>query len=220
MQSSQLTKTVKTSENSPTFSNTSTHSEKWTSELWTISSIVFDCNSSPLFLSKRNQTKSKAPTGTRPIASDRKRPQSTRQAPPVSNRASQNSRSDHESEIRPSNHGGDLFVNHGQRSPPKARSRLLQPIGPQCRPRPRPVPDLAVVWLLSEAGGPSQKSRHPTFSPLQTRHQRMRQQKVAELVYYARKCGREGDAVDIGRAGFRTTMNVLSNTIFWRILQT
>ncbi|KAI8024258.1 Geraniol 8-hydroxylase [Camellia lanceoleosa] len=44
--------------------------------------------------------------------------------------------------------------------------------------------------------------------------QRMRQQKVAELVYYARKCGREGDAVDIGRAGFRTSMNVLSNTIF------
>ncbi|KAI8030233.1 Geraniol 8-hydroxylase [Camellia lanceoleosa] len=42
----------------------------------------------------------------------------------------------------------------------------------------------------------------------------MRQQKVAELVYYARKCGREGVAVDIGRAGFRTSMNVLWNTIF------
>lgn len=37
---------------------------------------------------------------------------------------------------------------------------------------------------------------------------------MAELVEYAQKCSEEGVAMNIGRAGFRTSMNVLSNTIF------
>ncbi|KAL7231876.1 hypothetical protein ACSBR2_009995 [Camellia fascicularis] len=44
--------------------------------------------------------------------------------------------------------------------------------------------------------------------------QELRRRKVAELVEYAQKCSEEGVAVNIGRAGFRTSMNVLSNTIF------
>ncbi|KAL7231870.1 hypothetical protein ACSBR2_009989 [Camellia fascicularis] len=44
--------------------------------------------------------------------------------------------------------------------------------------------------------------------------QELRRRKVAELVEYAQKCSEEGVAMNIGRAGFRTSMNVLSNTIF------
>ncbi|KAI8022186.1 Geraniol 8-hydroxylase [Camellia lanceoleosa] len=44
--------------------------------------------------------------------------------------------------------------------------------------------------------------------------QELRRRKVAELVEYAQNCSQEGVAVNIGRAGFRTSMNVLSNTIF------
>ncbi|CAL5324710.1 unnamed protein product [Camellia sinensis] len=44
--------------------------------------------------------------------------------------------------------------------------------------------------------------------------QELRRRKVAELAEYAQKCSEEGVAMNIGRAGFRTSMNVLSNTIF------
>ncbi|GFY86522.1 hypothetical protein Acr_05g0001610 [Actinidia rufa] len=42
----------------------------------------------------------------------------------------------------------------------------------------------------------------------------LRRRKVEELVAYAGKCCRDGKAVDVGRAAFRTSLNVLSNTIF------
>ncbi|KAI8542231.1 hypothetical protein RHMOL_Rhmol08G0122300 [Rhododendron molle] len=44
--------------------------------------------------------------------------------------------------------------------------------------------------------------------------QNLRRQKVQELIEYAGKCCREGVAVDIGSAAFKTTLNLLSNTIF------
>ncbi|XP_071692509.1 7-ethoxycoumarin O-deethylase-like [Rutidosis leptorrhynchoides] len=45
-------------------------------------------------------------------------------------------------------------------------------------------------------------------------NQHLRSQKVKELVAYCRKASQSGDSVDIGRAAFRTTMNLLSNTMF------
>ncbi|XP_071694751.1 7-ethoxycoumarin O-deethylase-like [Rutidosis leptorrhynchoides] len=45
-------------------------------------------------------------------------------------------------------------------------------------------------------------------------NQNLRSQKVKELVAYCRKASQSGDLVDIGRAAFRTSMNLLSNTMF------
>ncbi|KAI3503126.1 hypothetical protein L1887_31562 [Cichorium endivia] len=45
-------------------------------------------------------------------------------------------------------------------------------------------------------------------------NQHLRSHKVHELVAYCRKASQSGDSVDIGRAAFRTTLNLLSNTIF------
>ncbi|CAI9299765.1 unnamed protein product [Lactuca saligna] len=45
-------------------------------------------------------------------------------------------------------------------------------------------------------------------------NQHLRRKKVQELVAYCRKAGLCKDPVDIGRAAFRTTLNLLSNTIF------
>ncbi|KMT00140.1 hypothetical protein BVRB_1g019610 [Beta vulgaris subsp. vulgaris] len=42
----------------------------------------------------------------------------------------------------------------------------------------------------------------------------LRQKKVKELVEYARQCCEKGVALDIGKAGFTTTLNLLSNTFF------
>ena len=44
--------------------------------------------------------------------------------------------------------------------------------------------------------------------------QRLRCQKVAELITYVSKCCEAGVVVDIGRASFSTTLNLLSNTLF------
>ncbi|XP_059661689.1 geraniol 8-hydroxylase-like [Cornus florida] len=44
--------------------------------------------------------------------------------------------------------------------------------------------------------------------------QQLRSQKVEELIAYVHKSCQAGVAVDIGRAAFRTTLNLLSNTIF------
>ncbi|KAF7114881.1 hypothetical protein RHSIM_RhsimUnG0070500 [Rhododendron simsii] len=44
--------------------------------------------------------------------------------------------------------------------------------------------------------------------------QNLRQQKVQELIEYVGKCCQEGIAVDIGSAAFKTSLNLLSNTIF------
>ncbi|GMP31569.1 hypothetical protein CsSME_00005727 [Camellia sinensis var. sinensis] len=45
-------------------------------------------------------------------------------------------------------------------------------------------------------------------------NQSLRQQKVQELISYVGKCCQEGVAVDIGRAAFTTSLNLLSNTVF------
>ncbi|XP_071694749.1 7-ethoxycoumarin O-deethylase-like [Rutidosis leptorrhynchoides] len=45
-------------------------------------------------------------------------------------------------------------------------------------------------------------------------NQHLRSQKVKELIAYCRKASQSGDSVDIGRAAFRTSMNLLSNTMF------
>lgn len=45
-------------------------------------------------------------------------------------------------------------------------------------------------------------------------NQHLRSQKVQELVAYCRKASQSKETVDIGRAAFRTTLNLLSNTIF------
>lgn len=45
-------------------------------------------------------------------------------------------------------------------------------------------------------------------------NQHLRCRKVEELITYCRKSSHSGDAVDIGRAAFRTSLNLLSNTIF------
>ncbi|KAI7746313.1 hypothetical protein M8C21_014129 [Ambrosia artemisiifolia] len=44
-------------------------------------------------------------------------------------------------------------------------------------------------------------------------NQQLRSQKVEELVAYCRKASLSNDYVDIGRAAFRTSLNLLSNTI-------
>ncbi|KAI8542236.1 hypothetical protein RHMOL_Rhmol08G0122800 [Rhododendron molle] len=44
--------------------------------------------------------------------------------------------------------------------------------------------------------------------------QNLRRQKVQELIEHAGKCCREGVAVDIGTAAFKTSLNLLSNTVF------
>ncbi|KAL2892363.1 Geraniol 8-hydroxylase [Bienertia sinuspersici] len=42
----------------------------------------------------------------------------------------------------------------------------------------------------------------------------IRQKKVNELIDYARQCGKNGMPIDIGKAGFTTSLNLLSNTFF------
>ncbi|XP_076947313.1 7-ethoxycoumarin O-deethylase-like [Bidens hawaiensis] len=50
-------------------------------------------------------------------------------------------------------------------------------------------------------------------SSIETNHD-LRRQKVEELVAYCQKASLTSDYVDIGRAAFRTSLNLLSNTIF------
>lgn len=45
-------------------------------------------------------------------------------------------------------------------------------------------------------------------------NQELRARKIHELIMYCRKNCRAGEAVDIGREAFKTTLNLLSNTIF------
>lgn len=45
-------------------------------------------------------------------------------------------------------------------------------------------------------------------------NQHLRNQKVQELVAYCRKASNSGDPINICRAAFRTTLNLLSNTLF------
>uniref|UniRef100_A0AAT9URG1 Geraniol 8-hydroxylase n=1 Tax=Mitragyna speciosa TaxID=170351 RepID=A0AAT9URG1_9GENT len=45
-------------------------------------------------------------------------------------------------------------------------------------------------------------------------NQHLRAKKIQELVAYCRKNSQIGEAVDVGRAAFRTSLNLLSNTLF------
>ncbi|XP_051140288.1 geraniol 8-hydroxylase-like [Andrographis paniculata] len=45
-------------------------------------------------------------------------------------------------------------------------------------------------------------------------NQHLRRRKVQELIAYCRKNSQTGEPVDVGRAAFRTSLNLLSNTIF------
>lgn len=45
-------------------------------------------------------------------------------------------------------------------------------------------------------------------------NQHLRTRKVQELIAYCRKNSQSGEAVDVGRAAFRTSLNLLSNLIF------
>ncbi|XP_019195217.1 PREDICTED: geraniol 8-hydroxylase-like [Ipomoea nil] len=45
-------------------------------------------------------------------------------------------------------------------------------------------------------------------------NEQLRAKKIQELIVYCQKNSEVGEAVDIGRAAFRTTLNLLSNTIF------
>ncbi|KAG5604546.1 hypothetical protein H5410_026038 [Solanum commersonii] len=42
----------------------------------------------------------------------------------------------------------------------------------------------------------------------------MRSQKVKELIDYCAKCCQEGKVVDVGQVAFKTSLNLLSNTLF------
>lgn len=45
-------------------------------------------------------------------------------------------------------------------------------------------------------------------------NQHLRSSKVNELIGYVKKCSQTGQPIDIGRAAFRTSLNLLSNTVF------
>lgn len=45
-------------------------------------------------------------------------------------------------------------------------------------------------------------------------NQHLRSKKVKELIQYCQKCSQSGKVVNIGRAAFQTSLNLLSNTIF------
>ncbi|KAL1824346.1 hypothetical protein ACET3Z_011124 [Daucus carota] len=45
-------------------------------------------------------------------------------------------------------------------------------------------------------------------------NQHLRSSKVNDLIGYVKKCSQTGEAIDIGRAAFTTSLNLLSNTIF------
>ena len=90
----------------------------------------------------------------------------------------------------------------------------------------RPVPEstrscdhnkYSVVWL--PVGSQWRSLRKILKSHLFTakkldENRHLRSTKVHELIRYCEKCSQSGEAVDIGRAAFLTTLNLLSNTIF------
>ncbi|KAH0675368.1 hypothetical protein KY285_023169 [Solanum tuberosum] len=45
-------------------------------------------------------------------------------------------------------------------------------------------------------------------------NQHLRSQKVKELIDYCAKCSQEGKVVDVGQVAFKTSLNLLSNTLF------
>ncbi|XP_019071013.1 geraniol 8-hydroxylase-like isoform X1 [Solanum lycopersicum] len=77
--------------------------------------------------------------------------------------------------------------------------------------------DFSVVWLPVN-------SQWRTFRKIMNSHifsrhnldvgKHLRSEKVQQLIDYCHKSGQNCEAVNIGRAAFRTTLNLLSNTIF------
>ncbi|XP_015063977.1 geraniol 8-hydroxylase-like [Solanum pennellii] len=78
--------------------------------------------------------------------------------------------------------------------------------------------DFSVVWL------PVNNSQWRSLRKSMNSHifsvnkldanKHLRTKKMQELIDYCHKSGQNGEAVDIGRAAFRTSLNLLSNTIF------
>ncbi|KAF5958203.1 hypothetical protein HYC85_005428 [Camellia sinensis] len=91
---------------------------------------------------------------------------------------------------------------------------LLQPILPQLssRPSPRPILDGLAARCRAVAQPPKNHELQYVFGL--DANQSLRRQKVQELISYVGKCCQEGVAVDIGRAAFTTSLNLLSNTVF------
>lgn len=90
----------------------------------------------------------------------------------------------------------------------------------------RPVPDAvracnhfqsSVVWLPVNSRWKSLRKIMSlnvfTASKLDA-NQHLRSKKVQELIRYCEKCSQSGEVIDIGRAAFQTSLNLLSNTIF------
>ncbi|XP_049388160.1 geraniol 8-hydroxylase-like [Solanum stenotomum] len=78
--------------------------------------------------------------------------------------------------------------------------------------------DFSVIWL------PVNNSQWRTLRKIMNSHifsgnkldanEHVRTKKIQELIDYCHKSSKVGEAVDIGRAAFRTSLNLLSNTIF------
>ncbi|XP_047330960.1 geraniol 8-hydroxylase-like [Impatiens glandulifera] len=76
---------------------------------------------------------------------------------------------------------------------------------------------LSVVWLpVNDLWRSLRKLAHTHILSARVldSNQHIRRRKVEELLSYVQKCCHEGVHVDIGRAAFKTAMNVLSNTLF------
>lgn len=76
---------------------------------------------------------------------------------------------------------------------------------------------LSVVWLPVATRWKSLRKVMTTSIFSSNRldaNQHLRSKKVQELVAYCHKSSKTGEAVDIGQAAFRTSLNLLSNTIF------
>ncbi|XP_055805207.1 geraniol 8-hydroxylase-like [Solanum dulcamara] len=78
--------------------------------------------------------------------------------------------------------------------------------------------DFSVIWL------PVNSSQWRTLRKILSSHifsgnkldanEHLRTKKIQELIDYCHMSSKVGEAVDVGRAAFRTTLNLLSNTIF------
>ncbi|KAI3807414.1 hypothetical protein L1987_23341 [Smallanthus sonchifolius] len=78
-------------------------------------------------------------------------------------------------------------------------------------PGPTPLPIIASS-LSAPTGVPSARLSTPTSHPTALdANEYLRTEKVKELIAYCRKAN---ESVDFGRAAFRTSLNLLSNTVF------
>ncbi|GFS29977.1 hypothetical protein Acr_00g0009480 [Actinidia rufa] len=106
---------------------------------------------------------------------------------------------------------------NSHRKPHQIRKQAPQ-IHPHRPPSPRPptIPVLChlVPGVQLGAQPPDDPQLEHFLRRQGRRQQQPGQQKVEERVTYAGKCFRNGMAVDVDRAAFRPSLNVLSNTIF------